>query len=437
MPSLIPVANSHAAAPRVDLSGANLLRFVAVLAVIYSHISFYLVDDRGTEWWLLDVVHRSLVEIGGLNKHLSFFGVGIFMMMTGLLITRSAIRHGSGHFLLNRLGRILPAFWVAIFAAIILVRLGINGMFSGQDGISNVEAALSFVLGGFFLKPEVAVLGVTWTLAVQVLFYFSCVAGRPLLRTMPIAMPLAGAAVCSLILLYNLYVPQPYTVPMLSKIAATMPALFLGQILYLAWSRLANGWWIVAALIAQVEVIRLATDFRVYWAGDRYLWTFFVVTACVVLIGKYDGPMNRWAVVRWTAQRSYAIYLVHTLVLYQVFNRTVDYLGSTGAVIAFLIVCALVSEALYRWVEVPGTRWVSARAERMRERSKLAKEGSSARAKEAVPARTKEGTPARAKEGVSAPVKDGAPALAKEGAPAPRVASNHVLVRRPSGSSLR
>ncbi|WP_072691153.1 acyltransferase family protein [Rhodococcus marinonascens] len=397
MPSLLPVVDSHAAAPRVHLTGANLLRFLAVLAVIYSHISFYLIDDLGTGWWAIDVVHRSLIEVGGLNQHLSFLGVAIFMMLTGMLITRSAIRHEPGHFLLNRLGRILPAFWVAIFAAIVLVRLGINGMFSGQEGVSNVEAALSFVLGGFFLKPEVAVLGVTWTLAVQVLFYFSCVAARPVLRSVPIAMPMAGAAICSLILLYNIYVPQPYAVPMLSKIAATLPAVFLGQILYLAWARLADNRWIVVALIAQVEVIRLATDFRVYWAGNHYLWTFFVVTLSVVLIGRYNGPAAHWAVIRWTATRSYAIYLVHTLVLYRVYETAVGPFGATGAVVAFLVVTALVSEALYRWVEIPSTRWVAALAERMRRRS----------------------------------------ALAKEGSPPPRVASNHVLVRRPSGSSLR
>ncbi|MBC2641369.1 MULTISPECIES: acyltransferase [unclassified Rhodococcus (in: high G+C Gram-positive bacteria)] len=397
MPSLTPVTDSHAAAPRVELTGANLLRFFAVLAVIYSHISFYLIDDLGTGWWFIDVVYQIFIERGGLNQHLSFVGVAIFMMLTGVLITRSAIRSEPGHFLFNRLGRILPAFWVAVLAAIVLVRLGINGMFSGQNGVSNVDAALSFFLGGFFLKPEVAVLGVTWTLAVQIFFYFACVAARPVLRTLPIAMPMAGAAVCALILLYNLYAPQPYTVPMLSKIAATLPAVFLGQIIYLGWARLADCRWIVVAGLAQVEVIRLATDFRVYWAGDHYLWTFAVVTACVVLVGRYDGPAAHWAVVRWTATRSYAIYLVHTLILYRVYEHTVGAFGETGAVVAFLVVTALVAEGLYRWVEVPATRWVAARGERMRAQA----------------------------------------ALAAESAPAPRVASNHVLVRRASGSSSR
>lgn len=348
----------------MELAGANLLRTLAVLAVIYSHISFYLIDDVGSGWWLIDVVYVVFVDGAGLNQHLSFLGVAVFMTLTGLVLTRSAIRREPGRFLIRRISRLLPAFWMAIAAAIVLVRLGVNGMFSGQAGISGAEGALSFVLGGFFLKPEVAVLGVTWTLAVQVIFYLSCVAARPILRTAPIAMPIAGAAVCMVVLLYNLYVPQPYAVPFLSKIAATMPTVFLGQIIYLGWARLVGWRWLIIALIAQVEVVRFATHSQVYWAGDRYLWTIVVVTACVLILGRYDGPAARWSVVRWTATRSYAIYLVHTLVLYRVYENTVGYVGRTGAVVAFLVVCAAVSEALHRWVEVPGARWIEAWADR-------------------------------------------------------------------------
>lgn len=345
----------------MELTGADLLRTVAVLAVVYSHISFYLIDDLGSGWWMIDGVYAVFVEGLGLNQHLSFVGVAIFMTLTGALITRSAIRHHPGRFLLDRVGRLLPAFWVAIAAAILLVRLGINGMFSGQPGISDSEAALSFVLGGFFLKPEVAVLGVTWTLVVQVLFYLYCVALRPVLRTRPIAVPLVGAALCALVLLYNLYVPQPYTVPMLSKVAATLPTVFLGQLIYLGAARLVNWRWLTVGVLAQIELVRLATEIHVYWAGDRYLWTIAVVTALVLVLGRYRGRPTRWSVVRWTATRSYAIYLVHTLILYRVYENTVESLGRTGAVLVFLAVTAAVSELLYRGVEVPAARWIAGR----------------------------------------------------------------------------
>lgn len=348
-------------APRVELTGANLLRFLAVLAVLYSHISFYLIDDRGEGWWVIDVVTRVAIDEAGLNQHLSFVGVAVFMMLTGLLVTRSAMRQSRRDFMVSRLARLVPALWLAVAAAIVLVRLGINGMFSGQDGITNGEAALSFVLGGFFLKPEVAVLGVTWTLTVQLLFYLYCVLARDVLRAWPVVVPIAGAALCAVVLIYNLYIPQPWSVPMLSKIAATLPTLFLGQIIYLGWARIIGWRWVVVAVLAQAEVVRLATDIHAYWAGDQYLWTIVVVAGMVLLLGRYDGRIAHWELVRWTSTRSYAIYLVHTLILYRVYENVVPLTGPTGAVIVFLGVTALVSEAVYRWVEVPAARWLNVR----------------------------------------------------------------------------
>ncbi len=348
-------------APRVDLPGINLLRFAAVLAVVYSHISFYLIDDLGTGWWGIDVVYRVFVDGAGLNQHLSFVGVAAFMMLTGLLITRSAMRQSRRHFLIARAARLLPAFWVCILAAIILVRLGINGMFSGHTGISNSEAALSFVLGAFFLKPQVAVLGVTWTLAVQIVFYLYCVAGRSLLRANPVVIPVLGAVLCMLVLVYNLYIPEPYSVPFLSRIAATLPTVFLGQIAYLGWAGLISGRGLVLALLAQVHVIVLATDTQVYWAGTRYLWTITVVFACVVLVSRYDGRFAHLRSVNWVATRSYAIYLTHTLVMYRIYENTVGVVGQTGAIVCLLIGCGLVAEVVYRAVEVPAARWISTR----------------------------------------------------------------------------
>lgn len=348
-------------APRVELAGANLLRTIAVLAVLYSHISFYLIDDRGEGWWVIDVVYRVLIEDAGLNNHLSFVGVAIFMLLTGLLVTRSAMRQTRRDFAVSRLSRLVPALWVSIALAIVLVRLGINGMFSGQPGISNSEAALSFVLGGFFLKPEVAVLGVTWTLTVQLMFYLYCVAARDLLRKWPVVVPLLGAALCAAVLVYNLYIPQPWSVPMLSKIAATLPTLFLGQIIYLGWARIIGWRMVVVGVLAQAEVVRLATDVHAYWAGDQYLWTIVVVTGLVLLLGRYDGRIGNLWIVRWTGTRSYAIYLVHTLILYRVYENVVPYTGPTGAVLAFVLVTAGISEAVYRWVETPAATWLNAR----------------------------------------------------------------------------
>lgn len=343
------------------MPGVDIIRFVAVAAVLYSHIAFYLIDDLGTGWWGIDLVYDIFVAGARLNQHLSFVGVAAFMMLTGLLVTRSAIRQDRGKFLVARAARLLPAFWAAILLAIVLVRLGINGMFSGHTTVSNSEAFLSFFLGAFFLKPQVVVLGVVWTLAAQITFYLWCIAGRSLLRTVPVAVPVIGAVLCMLVLLYNLYVPEPYTVPFLSRIAATLPTLFLGQLVYLRWAALITLRQLILGVFAQLYVIVMATEIQVYWAGTRYLWTIVVVFAAVVLFARYDGRLARLAVVEWVATRSYCIYLTHTLVMYRIYENTVEIVGMTGAIVLVILGCGLVAEVFYRGIEVPAARWIKAR----------------------------------------------------------------------------
>lgn len=363
------VTEQPVAAPRVQMDGADLLRVIAVFAVLYSHISFYLIDDIGGGWWMIDLVNAVLIEDAGLNLHLSFVGVSMFMLLTGLLITRSAMRNSRRDFMVARLARLVPALWFAVAMAVILVKLGLNGMFSGQPGISNGEALLSFFLGGFFLRPEVAVLGVTWTLVVQIVFYLYCISMRGALRSRPIAVPLIGAALCALVIVYNLYLPQPYTIPFLTKVAGVLPTLFLGQIIYLGWAKLVTWRWVVVGVIAQIEVIRLAIEVHTFWMGDTYLWTLLVITGTVLILARYDGPITRWPVIRWIGTRSYAIYLIHTLVLYRIYATVEPHLGPSAAVLAFLAGTAFLAEIMYRWIELPAARHISATYSRLRARS--------------------------------------------------------------------
>lgn len=354
---------------RVELFGANSLRAIAAIAVIYTHIAFFFRDTLDLDWWVMDVVEETLVYSGGLNLYLSFFGVAIFMMLTGLLLTGSAMRQHKGKFLANRIGRLLPGAWVATAIAVVLIKVGFMGTFSGQTEITNGEAALSFVLGGFFLDQPVEVLGVTWTLLVQILFFLLVMSMQGLLRRWPILMPIAGALVSMAILAYNHWIPYEYSVPMLSKLAATLPALFMGQIIYLAGVRAAGWVWIVVATVMQVLTVQMATELGVYWAGTRYLWTMVVVTGLVMALGQYKGRLNDWGPVHWLSSRSFGIYLLHTLMLYSIFNWAAPHVGTTGAVVVFLIALFLAVEAFYRWIEQPAGRWVGRKTRNIGEKT--------------------------------------------------------------------
>ena len=357
----VPVEPIAVATRRVNFPGIDLIRAVAVLAVVYSHISYYLIDDLHTGWWLIDWVYAVFVNAAGLNQHLSFLGVAFFMVVTGFLLTGSATRQRPMQFMVNRIARLFPALWLTLIVAIVLVRLGVNALFSGQPNVTTGEALLSFVFGGFFLEHQAVVLGVTWTLLVQLIFYVYCVAARKLLQRKPIMVPLLGGLACGgFIVAYHLLMPGFVEIAILFKVAATLPAIFIGQVIYIAWSGLSSWRWVVITALVEIEVVRLATSWGAYGAGvDHYVWTILVVTGVVLLLATHGGPVARLRAIKWLSTRSYAIYLVHTLVLYKTFELTVGFFGKTGAIVCFLVITGLLSEALYRWVEVPSARWIT------------------------------------------------------------------------------
>jgi hypothetical protein len=75
--------------------------------------------------------------------------------------------------------------------------------------------------------------------------------------------------------------------------------------------------------------------------------------------------------------RSYPIYLVHTLILYKIYQLTVGPLGKTGAIVVFVLVTCTIAEICYRFVEVPAGRWIS---QRVSESGKKSGAGAAARA---------------------------------------------------------
>ncbi|MGB6179720.1 MAG: acyltransferase [Rhodococcus sp. (in: high G+C Gram-positive bacteria)] len=345
---------------RIRFGGLDIVRALAVLTVLYSHISYFLVDDLGTSWWVIDVVTVVFIDHGGLNHHLSFVGVAFFMMLTGLVATASVVRNSRRAFLVGRAARLLPVFWLSILAAIVLVRLGVNGMFSQTVGISNGEAAMSFVLGGFFMRPEVVVLGVTWTLIVQAVFYFYAVGMRRVLATRPVIVPIIGAVICWLVLLYTDLVPTSWTIPMVDKVAATLPTVFLGQVAYLGFARLASWRALAVAALCQLAVVQYAVIVDAFHVGQSgHLWTVLVLITTVVFVARTDTAFGRSRVVHWMATRSYTIYLVHTLVLYRIYSLVEPHLGPTAAVAVFAAVTFVLSDVIYRYVETPAARWIA------------------------------------------------------------------------------
>lgn len=305
-------------------------------------------------------------------------GVSIFFVLSGYLLGRPFLRallSGSElpavrPYLVNRLLRIVPAFWVA--AVLTILVLG-----TGGSSASQVAAVFGFAQA-YHPSPFAAHIVQAWTLSVEMAFYFLLPAGAFVLaralrdRTRPgtraaviVGAILAVASGSILLRLAGSHVPvvQWRLGP---AIFAFAPGLLLAIVELRAGERI--GAWsrrrplphaLVAAGLAVFAATALAEPSQPVRGLTYAVSAAFVVAAALVVEWSGAKPWraldNR--ALHWIGERSYSIYLLHVLVISEVAARVGA--GSTpgGEMLRLTLVSVpliLVASALsFRFVERP------------------------------------------------------------------------------------
>jgi exopolysaccharide production protein ExoZ len=127
------------------------LRAIAALLVVIWHASYHLWDTRGTDVML---ARTPAVLTGAL-------GVALFFVISGYLMSTLAGRNTAGQFMLHRIIRIYPIYWIVLACFLIINRL------LGY-GVSIDPLALALMPG----EGRGYSLGVEWTLPFELSFYF-------------------------------------------------------------------------------------------------------------------------------------------------------------------------------------------------------------------------------------------------------------------------
>ena len=140
-------------------SHIDALRAIAVLLVVWLHVSevYGSIATLDSQW-----VYRWADEL-----NVGRVGVVIFFAISGFVISHSIKGkpiEGSRKFWIRRFFRLYPIFWVSIIAGIAVMSLGFG-----------VHYDISTILANFTMLPQFLshqmVLGLYWTLEVELVFY--------------------------------------------------------------------------------------------------------------------------------------------------------------------------------------------------------------------------------------------------------------------------
>lgn len=327
----------------------QVLRAIAALMVVLHHAFLMLRDRDGLGYgnWIN----------GGA-------GVDIFFVISGFVMTVSSAplwhaRHPARTFLARRLERIVPMYWLATTAKVLLALMAPALAMNGLGTRWHVIASYLFLPSG---SEPVVVVG--WTLIYEMAFYvlFAIVLamGWPLLKTL-------GPALVVLALLH--LIPHLLLPAMLGWYSNTIVLDFLYGILLalgLRWVvRMPKELAFPLGIAGFAVLLNWAEPNISFWRG--VFWgvpAAAVVAAALALERPWGAKTPRWVLELGDA--SYSIYLVHVFVL-PLFGVMLLRMGThwPGVVPVSLTLLVLLStlagEVVYRGIERPMMQWFKGR----------------------------------------------------------------------------
>jgi peptidoglycan/LPS O-acetylase OafA/YrhL len=302
--------------------------------------------------------------------------VDVFFVISGFIMiyTSAGRERSSSEFWRDRAIRILPLYWLALFAMIAVHSLGYHPF-----GLHRWDAA--DLLTSLLLLPHVRldgatepILGPAWTLIYEVFFYFLFglfLAFRDLVKTtLALAAVFVGLCAGGFILQPASFAIRHYTNPIVLEFVA-------GCLLGLCYVRSRifenpQGTAVGIALIGVGAAALVLADYRLGVMAMQSRLLYFGIPAAMIVAGalalEKAGHRYSGRGLLLLGGASYAIYLVHPLVLHFTFAVVAAVLPGGSALASALYVCAAIlaltaiGVVVHRYLEIPITWFLRVRA---------------------------------------------------------------------------
>lgn len=331
-------------------------RAVAALLVVYSHLSEQWVakveGDNSPVFTFVDALTSDPMHMGlqGIGQ----IAVPFFFLVSGFVVTPIALKQGQWRFAVNRAVRVyIPMTFVVLLTALVMT-LGADAhavVVGKNHDVTLWTIITNSLVVNYLIVPQVVLVGVAWTLVVEVIFYILLVLLLPVLKRqvwLSIAITLVFVFVVlmsrrefgaswALFAVNVSYLPIPLIGQIIWATTAKRIPLWAGGVFFgIAWS--------LYVLADHLKMGRLDTSYNL---------ALMVAVLCF-FVGLFAEPRLRERQV-WTAlsERSYSIYLLHGLVLFGLLSLMRPSWPLWLAMPLAIVGLAVVVEVSYRLVEKP------------------------------------------------------------------------------------
>lgn len=323
------------------------LRGLAASAVLVAHFtgsynSFYVDDPRAS-----------------FDFPQGAFGVQLFFLISGFVILMSASRaRRPSDFVISRVSRIYPAYWLSLILAIVIGRL----FQTAQSNASLLDVIANVSMFQRFLQIPNLV-DVYWTLAIELQFYMlvlalllitRCRLTESVLFRMSLLWIACAVAVAIWAGPYSRGIdPQNVVTPVKMVLNLTLaefgPLFCCGMWAYLSRQNAKPRWMMFFTAVISIIVAALLHS----WAYGALVAV--ICAGFILIVLQRSTPWLNFSVVQWLGKISYSLYVVHATVGFVVIRTAWPYVGRDIAIIFATIASVLLSWAIYTLGEKHGS----------------------------------------------------------------------------------
>jgi peptidoglycan/LPS O-acetylase OafA/YrhL len=326
----------------------DLLRAMAVLVVMWDHFVGEYLGNTDQTWLPNRIVNDAIFQPLHITQFGGFFGVCLFFLISGYIITRVSTRETAAKFAIRRVLRIFPPLVAVVALVIVCGKMGFS-LYAVAAGATWKEALTNVTLANYVMTPQVIFVGVGWTLVIEVTFYIESLLLIPLIHRQ------------RLIRYFFILSSRDWTSGyfLFTVSSLYVPILAIGSSFFLLEKRIITPWMFLGLLAIGCGVFLYGThNFYPQFMGAANSYPISTALAIVIFAGAWlaRGVIPTFRVVKALALTSYSIYLFHDVVgvpLIEYFDHSMGYALSLAI---GLLATALAVMASYFMIERPSQR---------------------------------------------------------------------------------
>ncbi len=333
----------------------DVMRAVAPVLVLYSHVVALFLDPNEIDTSVVNLLDEQAKNPLRLEQHMGHLAVVLFFLVSGFIITHVGTQESHREFAVKRLFRVYPLLIVVVALTAVLGMFHMEVLQTGQKFEITLQSVLTnMTLVNYVMVPQIVLVGVAWTLVIEIIFYLIVLSLLAVLRRWTwLAILIELALVLSSLLLARELGPSFF---LLSANLSFLPVVLLGQITWAVWSGRIPLWLGTLYGFASWLLYVLADMRNMGRLDDAYNSTFALGFGIFIVLLLAESRLRPNKYVSYFADRSYSLYLLHGPLAFPVMERLNGVLPLPVIIFLGMALTVGATELTFRYIEQPGQR---------------------------------------------------------------------------------